>query len=243
MATGISPPPPFLETLGTPTIQSRRWFRLFQNFVLASGADEWSATRRCALLLDNLGPEGQPIFDAPKVPPRRRLHLQTLTGSRRRNRQRLPRAPLAASARELYDVVVDTLGKYFTATVNLPVERHQFCERRQLSGESVAEFALALRKVAAPCNFADTADDNLCEQFVAGVTCPNLRERLLLEGDSLTLDRAVEIAKLREETRQEAEAFANQIPRITQQRQRERSTARFFGSNESRPPSQHHRSS
>ncbi|KAL3213568.1 hypothetical protein MRX96_051642 [Rhipicephalus microplus] len=69
MATGLSPPPPFLETTGTPAIPWHRWFRLFQNFVLASGADEWPATRRRALLLHCLGAKGQRIFDALPAPP------------------------------------------------------------------------------------------------------------------------------------------------------------------------------
>ncbi|KAH9374639.1 hypothetical protein HPB48_008969 [Haemaphysalis longicornis] len=35
MATSISPPPPFLETPGTPEIPWHRWFCMFQNIVLA----------------------------------------------------------------------------------------------------------------------------------------------------------------------------------------------------------------
>ncbi|KAH8022579.1 hypothetical protein HPB51_000879 [Rhipicephalus microplus] len=69
MATSISPPPPFLETPGTPAIPWHRWFWLFLNFVLASGANEWPATRRRALLLHCLGPKGQRIFDALPAPP------------------------------------------------------------------------------------------------------------------------------------------------------------------------------
>ncbi|XP_075739522.1 uncharacterized protein LOC142784984 [Rhipicephalus microplus] len=254
MATGISPPPPFLETPGTPAIPWHRWFRLFQNFVLASGA-EWPATCRRALLLHCLGPEGQRIFDALPAPPPPQPPLSTEATVSESTEKQTSAHTAVASPPDPYDVAVDTLAHYFTATVNVRVERHHFRERRQLSGESVAEFALALRELAAPCNFAATVDDNLCEQFVAGVTCPQLRERLLLEGDALTFDRAVDIAKLREQTRQEAEAFANPmkaeafanpIRRITQ-RQRGRNPARHdsprFRFNGSRPPSQHRRSS
>ncbi|KAH9378983.1 hypothetical protein HPB48_007161 [Haemaphysalis longicornis] len=70
MATRMSPPPPPLyETLGTPAIRWPHWFRLFQNFVLGSCADELSATRRRALLLYCQGPEGQRVFDALPAPP------------------------------------------------------------------------------------------------------------------------------------------------------------------------------
>ncbi|KAH7971285.1 hypothetical protein HPB49_021055 [Dermacentor silvarum] len=57
----------------------------------------------------------------------------------------------------------------------------------------------------------------MSEKFVAGVTCPRLRERLLLEGDKLTFDHAVQIALLRERTQRESEAFANPVHRIQQQ--------------------------
>ncbi|KAH7936694.1 hypothetical protein HPB49_003125 [Dermacentor silvarum] len=59
MLPGISPPPPFLVSPGTPAIPWPRWLRLFENFTLASGASELSAARRRALLLHCLGPEGQ----------------------------------------------------------------------------------------------------------------------------------------------------------------------------------------
>ncbi|XP_049512239.1 uncharacterized protein LOC125940280 [Dermacentor silvarum] len=69
MGSGISPPPPFLVSPGTPAIPWPRWLRLFENFTLASGASELSAARRRALLLHCLGPEGQRIFDALPPPP------------------------------------------------------------------------------------------------------------------------------------------------------------------------------
>ncbi|KAH7985244.1 hypothetical protein HPB51_026849 [Rhipicephalus microplus] len=216
------------------------------NFVLASGANEWPATCRRALLLRCLGTEGQRIFNAFAAPPPSQPPLSTEATVSESTEKHTSAHTAAASPPDPYDVGVDTLAHYFTATVDVRVERHHFRERRQVSGELVAELALALPELAAPCNFAATADDNLCEQFVAGVTCPQLRERLLLEGDALTFDRAVEIVKLREQTRQEAEAFANPIRRITQ-RQRGRNPARHdstrFRFNGSRPPSQHRRSS
>ncbi|KAH6948751.1 hypothetical protein HPB50_026109 [Hyalomma asiaticum] len=65
----LSPPPPFLATPGTPAIPWPRWIRLFENFLLASGATDLPAPRRRALLLHCLGPEGQRIFDALPPPP------------------------------------------------------------------------------------------------------------------------------------------------------------------------------
>ncbi|CAN7994734.1 unnamed protein product, partial [Ixodes pacificus] len=188
--TGLAPPPPLLATPGTPAVPWSRWLRLFENFLLASGANELPPARRQALLLHCLGPEGQRIFDALPQP--------------------TPSPPAAAAADEAgknskpdkpdpYDTAILTLTRHFAARCNVRVERQRFRERRQLSGEPAADFALALRELSASCNFAAQADENMCDQFVAGVTCPRLRERLLLEGDTLTFDRAVEIAQLREQ--------------------------------------------
>ncbi|KAH6938610.1 hypothetical protein HPB50_011050 [Hyalomma asiaticum] len=96
--------------------------------------------------------------------------------------------------------------------------------------ESIPDFALALRELAASCNFAEQASDNMCDQFITGVASPQLPSRLLLEGDTLTFDRAVEIALLSERAE----------PRIVRQQQRQRdasgrSTDDSRHSNETRP--------
>lgn len=176
--------------------------------------------RRRALLLQFLGPKGQRIFDALPAPPPRHPPLSSGTTDTRltegaKDGTQLTADATIASPPDLYDVVVNTLTKHFTA--NVRVERHHFREGCPLPGESVADFALALRELAAPCNFAATADDNLSEQFIAVVVCPQLRRRLLLEGDALTFDRAVEIAQLREQSPQESEALVNPVHRIAQQ--------------------------
>ncbi|KAH7986423.1 hypothetical protein HPB49_025971 [Dermacentor silvarum] len=67
-STGISPPPPFIDTPGTPAVPWPRWIRLFETFLLAYGASKLSAPRRRARLLHYLGTEGQRIADA--LPPK-----------------------------------------------------------------------------------------------------------------------------------------------------------------------------
>lgn len=224
-STGILPPPPFLATPGAPDVPWARWLRLFERFLLASGATELPAPRRRALLLHCLGTEGQRIFDAlpPSTPQTKAEPTSAASGV-------TPTQDAAAAATETqdgttgaprppdeYDVAVEMLSKHFAAPCNVRLQRHRFRERRQLQGEPITDFAVALRELAALCNFATQADENMCEQFVAGVTCPRLRERLLLEGDNLTFDRAVDTARLREQTQREAEAFANPVQQIQQQ--------------------------
>lgn len=215
--TGIAPPPPFLATPGEPAVPWSRWIRLFENFLLASGADELSPPRRRALLLHCLGPEGQRIYDAlPQPRPPAAATAATSKEADKSSKSEQPEQP------DPYDLALQILTSHFATRCNVRVERQRFRERRQLPGEPVRDFALALRELAASCNFAAQADESLCDQFVAGVTCPRLRERLLLEGDALTFDRAVEIAQLRERAARESEDLVNPVRRVTSQKPRGR---------------------
>lgn len=231
-STRISPPPPFIDTPGTPAVPWARWIRLFETFILVSGATELSAQRRRALLLHCLGTEGQRIFDAlpqsalqtkleqPSIAAVSTSHAAVVTeitataGTQLRvaavstsyaaavtetattaGTQTLPYDGTADAPRlpDEYDVAPEMLTRHFAASCNIRLQRHRFRERRQLQGEPITDFAIALPNLAALCNFATQADENMCEQFVAGITCPRLRERLLLEGDKLTFNHAVQI--------------------------------------------------
>ncbi|CAN8016596.1 unnamed protein product [Ixodes persulcatus] len=68
-----------------------------------------------------------------------------------------------------------------------------------LPGESVEVFVAELRDLSADCEFGLLADEFIRDQLVAKTTSQQLRERLLLEGSSLTLDRALSIGRLVEE--------------------------------------------
>ncbi|KAH6944287.1 hypothetical protein HPB50_002575 [Hyalomma asiaticum] len=146
----------------------------------------------------------------------------------------------ATSLPDVYNVARVLLAQHFASARNIRLERHHFRERRQLHGESIPDFTLVLCEMAASCNFAKQANDNMCDQFVTGAASPQLRSRLLLEGDTLTFDHAIETALLSERAQLESEAFANPVERIICQEppQRDasgRSTDDSYYSNEARP--------
>ncbi|KAL1420155.1 hypothetical protein MTO96_004579 [Rhipicephalus appendiculatus] len=202
-----------------------RWIRLFENFLLASGAADLPAPRRRALLLHCLGPEGQRIFDAlpttptaPQLPTTEPLAAAaTSTGEVKDRGVASKQEAAATSLSDVYDAAREILERHFAGARNIRLERHHFRERRQLHGESIPDFAFALRELAASCEFAEQAKDNMCDQFVTGVASPQLRSRLLLEGDTLTFDRAVEIALLSERAQLQSEASSNSVECITRQ--------------------------
>lgn len=177
-------PPDFLPTPGQPAIPWAQWHRLFKNYLLASGSDAHPPARRKALLLHCLGVEGQRLYYAlpekkPSTPP--------AAGKE---------APVTSDE---YDTAVATLDAYFTSRTNVVVERHRFGQRNQLPGETAAAFVTALRELASSCDFGEHVDDFIRDQLVAKTSNHVLRERLLLEGTALTLERALAIANNIEE--------------------------------------------
>ncbi|XP_077539836.1 uncharacterized protein LOC144152440 [Haemaphysalis longicornis] len=177
-------PPEFLPTPGKPAIPWTQWHRVFKNYLLASGSDAHTPARRKALLLHCLGVEGQRVYYA--LP------------------EQKPSAPPAAEKEESstsdeYEAAVAALDAYFTAKTNVVVERHRFGQRTQLPEETAAAFVTALRELSSSCAFGEQVDDLIRDQLVAKTCNHVLRERLLLEGTSLALERALAIANNIEE--------------------------------------------
>lgn len=72
-------------------------------------------------------------------------------------------------------------------------ERHVFRQRKQATGETVNEYLQSLKHLAKTCNFADSLEINLRDQFVSGLHQEDMRSRLFAERD-LDYKRAVELA-------------------------------------------------
>ncbi|KAH7957813.1 hypothetical protein HPB52_023149 [Rhipicephalus sanguineus] len=67
--SSFAPLPPFLPAQGRPPVPWPQWFRMFETFLLASVASDFTPERRKALLLQSLGIEGQHIFFTLPPPP------------------------------------------------------------------------------------------------------------------------------------------------------------------------------
>src|SRR5207302_620018 len=72
-------------------------------------------------------------------------------------------------------------------------ERFKFYKRHQQSGESVTVFLSELRRLAVTCKF-ENLTVSLRDQFVVGLSSEFAQKQLFLEDDTLSLDRAVQIA-------------------------------------------------
>ncbi|KAH8018251.1 hypothetical protein HPB51_000862 [Rhipicephalus microplus] len=151
---------------------------MFKVYLLASGASEFSPKRRKAILLHSLRPEGQCIFNTlfvSQVPEKAAEKKET------------------GATADVYDYAVAALAKHFDTTCNLVVERHRFHRRIHSPGESIKEYMTALTELAATCSFT-LQEESLRDQFVASVSSHRIRERLPLEGSSLSFSKAVALA-------------------------------------------------
>lgn len=200
---GITPPPPFLSTPGKPNVPWTHWRQLFCNFLGASGAEEFTSKRKQQILLHCLGIEGLRIYNSlPEVVTPLAIEASATPST-------TAATGTASPAPDEYRTALRALDAYFATTVNVVTERHNFRRRTQLPGESIDDFVLALRELAASCNFDAQLEDNLRDQFVQGVSSQQIRGRLLLDGSALTFSRAVDIAKHCQRVSDEAQSFAH----------------------------------
>ncbi|XP_040065842.1 uncharacterized protein LOC120839597 [Ixodes scapularis] len=184
----LAVPPPFLPAPGKPAVPWKQWRRVFNNYLLATGGDAHGPARTKAPLLHCLGVEGQRIFYTlpetfPPVP----------------EPSEPPAAKQSPAAPDEYDVALAALENYFAATANVVVARNRFGQRAKLPRESIDAFVAELRDLCPNCELGSMADEFIRDQLVAKTSSQQLRERLLLEGSGLTLDRALVIGRLVEE--------------------------------------------
>ncbi|KAM7287662.1 hypothetical protein ISCGN_031353 [Ixodes scapularis] len=199
---GLKPPPDFLNKPGTPKIPWEQWISLFECFMGASGALQPSPEHRQYLLRHCLGLEGQRIFDT--LPSSRAVAVPSqATTSAAASSPASSSVVATPKRRDVYQEAVDSLSAHFQRSCNINLERHRFRRRYQRPEESLSDYLTDLRALAVPANFGPQQDENIREQFTAGVLSTQVPERLLLESN-LPFDQAVQIVLNIERTKAEA---------------------------------------
>ncbi len=86
------------------------------------------------------------------------------------------------------------LKAHFSPKTLVVAERFRFYRRNQGPEENVADFIVALRKLATKCDFGEILNDALRDRVVCGIRDENTQKRLLSEA-TLTLNSAVDLAQ------------------------------------------------
>ena len=142
--------------------------------------------RKCILVQDWLGPEGQKIYDS----------LDWFEGEDVND----------------YDLMWTKLERAVSPECNEIVASKKFKERVQKPGETITAFVTDLLLLVKDCNYVDE-DRQVRDQFFYGVSDEELKKRLLEKGNTLTRVEAITNGKAYESTKIKVqECSANRTP-------------------------------
>ena len=144
-----------------------------------------SEERKCILVQDWLGPEGQKIYDS----------LDWGEDEDVNN----------------YELMWTKLEGAVSAECNEIVASKKFKERVQKPKETITSFVTDLMLLVKDCNYIDE-DRQVRDQFVYGVSDDDLKKKLLEKGNTLTRILAVSIGKAHETTNQEVQGCCLKPP-------------------------------
>ena len=114
-----------------------------------------------------------------------------------------------------YVEISTVLKQHFEPKRVVIAERYHFHKREQLSGESMADYEAALRRLATNCKFGEFLGQALRDRFVCGLRNEAVQRRLLSEKD-LTHTKAMEIAQAMEAADRNAKSLKGTEPSIHQ---------------------------
>ena len=173
--------PNFLATPGDPPMHWEMWIRLFTDHLLAHNLDGVNDRRKLAILRSSLGAEGFRIC-----------------------------TDLCPEVDITFDQTVDRLQKRFAPAPSHILARARFNRRIQLPDEDVGQFVTALRALATKCGYPeDGINEFVRDRLVAGARDDKIRERLLQEPDSLTLNTALTLAQTYERAATEKQSVTD----------------------------------
>ena len=157
---------------------------MFEDWLLAVGFPEGELSpalqqRKAALLRASLGTEGYRLYSS-----------------------------LVDNPREPYAEAVARLEAHFGNPTSTIFARAQFSRCQQRQGESINHYVATLREMAAKCGFpAEQLNERVRDQFVAWCANDKVRERLLQEPATKTLDELLVLATTVELAMAEAPAL------------------------------------
>ena len=93
-----------------------------------------------------------------------------------------------------FQEIVQLLKEHQTPNPNKIAERFKFNMRDRKDGESLSVYLAELRRLTDHCDYQDQLEDMLRDLLVCGIKHERIQQHLLSEGDSLTLQRALDIA-------------------------------------------------
>ena len=169
------PPPDVLNlTEGSTASNWREWKSAWGNYTLATKLDKEDEARQVATLLAVIGKEANKVF---------RTFVWSEEGDARK-----------------IELVLKQFEDYCVPRQNVTYERFRLFTRDQAPTETVDQYMMELRRIAANCDLESiTPDQILRDRLVTGIRDEKVRERLLRDN-KLTLEKALDIVRAAEST-------------------------------------------
>ena len=76
-----------------------------------------------------------------------------------------------------YDELVKKLTEHYSPTPSEVMQRFRFNSRSRKTGESVADYLAALRRLAEHCNYGDTLEKMLWDRLAWGINDAGLQRK------------------------------------------------------------------
>ena len=92
-----------------------------------------------------------------------------------------------------FDTLIDQLRAHYGERTTQLAARHEFCHVLQKDGQTVDEFAAALRTASLYCEFGAELDGRLRDQLLVGLRSEPIRKRIM-ERDAITFADALKLA-------------------------------------------------
>ncbi|XP_037576862.2 uncharacterized protein LOC119459102 [Dermacentor silvarum] len=103
----------------------------------------------------------------------------------------LPKTPTEVK----YEDAKKVLQQHYALKRSVVTERYHFYRRNQESNETIAQFLVELKRLAATCSFGNFLQEALRDRLIAGLRSDTIRCRLLaLPDDEVTWERVCKVA-------------------------------------------------
>ena len=112
-----------------------------------------------------------------------------------------------------FEEVKQALSAHFQPKRNKWAERYKFRKRAQLQHESLDTFIEELRMLSLTCDFGEAADDNILGQVIEKCSDGYLQEKLLQQGETLTLEKAQTLGRAIESAKKDTQLLGGQEAR------------------------------
>lgn len=203
------PPSLNLDNIENCWSQWQRFKLSFRNFVLAAGFDKLSEARKAAILINCIGQQAQELY----------FNV------------------LKKEDKDKLEDVITIFDDYFRPKQNEVINTYNLNKRNQEEGESFDAYYTAIRKLAENCNFEDKKDRMLRDKIVIGVRDQRVQQKLL-EVKDLTLDKAVDICRSTELSREFVKTLNNpEVNAVQSSRpvfhEQQHNKAKYFNNNNS----------